>query len=75
MAPDLVKKKLQEAYPESTVEVFDPRGSGDFFEVYIESSAFSGMSRIQQHQHVMSTFDAELKSGEIHALQIKTKIK
>lgn len=67
--------RLQENYPDSTIEVFDLTGTQDHWEVFIESNKFTGMTRIQQHQHVMGCFGPELKTGEVHALSIKTKIK
>lgn len=70
-----MKERLTQNYPNSTVEVFDLTGTQDHWEVFIESSVFAGMSRIQQHQHVMKCFGPELKTGEVHALSIKTKIK
>ncbi len=59
----------------SPIEVHDLTGTEDHYEVAIESHLFNGMSRVQQHQHVMSCFSAELKTGEVHALSIRTKIK
>lgn len=75
MTPLQIKQRLEEAYPNSTVDVVDLTGTEDHYEVYVESSAFSGLSRVQQHQHVMGVFGPELKTGEVHALSIKTKIK
>lgn len=75
MTAEMLKKRLSETYPDGAVEVFDLTGGGDHYEVMVESNAFKGMSRIQQHQAVMAVFDAELKTGEVHALSIKTKIK
>lgn len=75
MNPEQMKQRLQENYPEGTVEVFDLTGTQDHYEVFVESTQFAGLSRIQQHQHVMSCFGPELKTGEVHALSIKTKIK
>lgn len=75
MTIDQMKKRLQEKYPESVVDVNDLTGTSDHWEVYVESSAFKGLSRIEQHQHVMSCFGPELKTGEVHALSIKTKLK
>jgi stress-induced morphogen len=43
--------------------------------VKIESTAFAGMSRIEQQRQVMAVFDAELKTGEVHALMIKAVVK
>ena len=72
MTPEEVKKRLQETYPESHVDVTDLTGTHDHYSVYIASNVFSGMSRIQRHKHVMAAFDAELKTGEVHALNIRT---
>lgn len=75
MTPEQMKERLEQNYPDSKVEVFDLTGTQDHWEVYVESAKFTGLSRIQQHQHVMSCFGPELKTGEVHALSIKTKIK
>lgn len=75
MTLDQIKNRLIEFYPDSHVEVFDMTGTADHWEVYIESQAFAGLSRIEQHQHVMRCFDAELKTGEVHALSVRTKVK
>lgn len=75
MSPEAMKHRLEAAYPDGTVEVFDLTGTEDHYEVVVESSAFAGLTRIQQHQHVMAVFGPELKTGEVHALSIKTKIK
>lgn len=70
-----MKERLEANYPNSTIEVFDLTGTQDHWEVFVESTVFAGMSRIQQHQNVMACFGPELKTGEVHALSIKTKIK
>ncbi len=75
MTPNQIKDKLQEAYPDGQIDVVDLTGTHDHYQVQIESSAFAGLSRIQQHKHVMDVFAAELKTGEVHALTIKTILK
>lgn len=75
MTPEQVKQRLKEAYPESDVDVTDLTGTHDHYSVYIASSTFHGMSRIQRHKHVMAAFDNELKSGEVHALTIRAEDK
>jgi len=72
MTPDEVKKRLEENYPNSHVDVTDLTGTHDHYSVYVASDVFSGLSRIQRHKHVMNAFDAELKTGEVHALTIRT---
>lgn len=75
MSPEEMKSRLEQAYPDAKIEVFDLTGTQDHYEVSVESAAFQGMTRIQQHQHVMAVFGPELKTGEVHALSIRTKIK
>lgn len=74
MTPEQMKERLSENYPNCKIEVYDLTGTQDHYEVFVESDKFAGLSRIQQHQHVMSCFGPELKTGEVHALSIKTKI-
>ncbi len=75
MTLEMMKERIQTAYPDAMVDVIDLTGTQDHWEVFVESQAFTGMSRIQQHQAVMAVFGPELKTGEVHALSIKTKIK
>ena len=74
MTPDQMKSRLETAYPDGSVEVVDLTGTHDHYQVSIISKEFAGLSRIQQHKHVMNVFDAELKTGEVHALTIQTKL-
>jgi stress-induced morphogen len=64
-----------DANPESEIQVYDLTGTSDHGEVAVSSTACKGLSRIEQHQHVMKAFTAELKTGEVHALSIKTTVK
>lgn len=79
MTINQMKQRLQEAYPDANpnldITVNDLTGTSDHWEVQIKSSAFLGLSRIEQHQHVMKAFGPELKTGEVHALTIKTLLK
>ena len=74
MTIDQMKQRLQETYPGAEIEVFDLTGTSDHWQVSVKSPIFKGMTRIEQHQHVMSAFSAELKTGEVHALTIKTAL-
>lgn len=65
--------RLKEAFPNCDVEVVDLTGGSDHFEVRIKASCFNGMSRIQQHKAVMKVFERELRTGEVHALALKTQ--
>lgn len=75
MTAEQMKQRLQENYKDGAIEVFDLTGTQDHWEVSVESTIFAGMTRIQQHQHVMACFGPELQTGEVHALSIKTKVK
>ena len=72
MTPEEVKQRLSETYPDANVDVTDLTGTHDHYSVYVASSVFAGMSRIQRHKHVMAAFSEELKTGEVHALTIQT---
>ena len=66
-----IESRLSERYPDAKIEVVDMTGTENHYQVLIASGSFSGVSRIQRHKEVMSVFDNELKSGEVHALTIK----
>lgn len=73
MTREQMLQRLHDFYPNSKVEVWDLTGTEDHWEVLVESEKFKGMSRIQMHQDVMKAFAAELQTGEVHALSLKTK--
>jgi stress-induced morphogen len=75
MTQDQMLNRLEQAFPDSEIQVYDLTGTEDHWEVHVVSSLFTGMSRVQQQQLVMKAFDAELKSGEVHALTMKTQVK
>lgn len=73
MQKETLVTRLETDFPGSLIEVFDLTGGGDHWEVKIKSNRFKGLTRIQQHQLVMASFQSELKSGELHALALKTE--
>jgi stress-induced morphogen len=75
MLKETLVNRLKQDFPDAELEIFDLTGGGDHWEVKIKSQRFKGLSRIQQHQLVMASFQEELKSGELHALALKTEIK
>ena len=75
ISPAEIQATLEKALPGSTIEILDLTGGGDHWQVYIETTGFAGLSRIQQHQAVMKIFAEELKTGEVHALSLVTKVK
>jgi len=74
MSPQELKNRLETQFPGDPVDVMDLTGTENHYEVYVKSAQFKGLSRIERHQKVMEIFSQELKSGEVHALSIRTEI-
>jgi len=74
MSPQQIEQRLKEAFPHGEVAVTDLTGTENHYEVSVRSNLFKGLSRIEQHQKVMAAFQNELKTGEVHALAIKTQL-
>jgi stress-induced morphogen len=70
-----IENRLKQQFPDAGVAVTDLTGTENHWEVFVESEKFAGLSRIEQHQAVMKVFADELKSGEVHALSIRTQLK
>ena len=69
---DELQQRIEAAIPDSQAQVIDLTGGGDHFRAQVTSSAFSGMSRIDQHRLVYDVFGDEV-GGPIHALSITTR--
>ena len=71
-----IKKKelvnlLENAFPNSKIEVDELKDDEDHYKASIISSRFNGKSRIEQHQMVYSALKGKM-GGELHALMLKT---
>jgi stress-induced morphogen len=71
---EAMKQRLNSKFTNSKIEVADLTGTANHYQVIIESEAFHGLNRVQQHQLVMSVFKPELTTGELHALALTTKV-
>lgn len=69
---DRLRQRIMEALPGAEVEIRDMTGTGDHFEAWVISGAFAGKSMVEQHQLVYAPLRDWLKSGELHALALKT---
>ncbi len=67
-----IAERIQAKYPDAKVEARDLTGGGDHWDVRVVSEAFTGKRLIQQHKLVYACFDEELRTGELHALALKT---
>jgi stress-induced morphogen len=72
LSPEAIEEKIRAGLPDATIEVRDLTGTGDHFEAKVVSQAFAGESMIEQHKRVYAALDAWLKTGELHALALKT---
>ena len=73
MATDAIRSLLVQAFPDGTVDVVDRTGGGDHFHVSVSSSAFDGLSLVEQHRLVNRALADPLADGTIHELRITTK--
>jgi stress-induced morphogen len=71
---DTIYSLLARAFPDAAaLDVEDRTGTGDHFQVTVVSSAFDGVSLLDQHRRVNDALAAPLADGSIHELRIKTK--
>jgi stress-induced morphogen len=65
---------LRQAFPDaSELAVVDRTGTGDHYQVVVESPRFTGLSLVDQHRLVYEALAEPLADGTIHELRIKTK--
>jgi stress-induced morphogen len=71
MAAADIEALIRAALPDARIEIRDLRGDGDHYAANVVSSAFTGMSRVRQHQLVYKALGSRM-GGELHALQLTT---
>ena len=71
MRPADIEALIKEALPDATVEIKDLAGDGDHYAATIRSAAFTGRTRVQQHQLVYAALKGRM-GGELHALALTT---
>jgi stress-induced morphogen len=71
MDPQTIERMIKEALPDAKVRIDDLRGDGDHYAAYVVSSAFKGLSRVQQHQLVYRALQGRM-GNELHALALQT---
>ena len=72
MTTDQLRYMIEQAIPESRVEVTDLTGTSDHFGVHVVSSSFEGKTLLEQHKMIHAACGDHLTTT-IHALQIKTE--
>jgi len=71
MAAVEIERLIKQGIPDAKVTIEDLRGDGDHYAARIESAAFKGKSRVQQHQLVYQALQGRM-GGALHALQLTT---
>jgi stress-induced morphogen len=70
-----IRTLLEQAFPDAVeLTVEDRTGTGDHFQVVVESPEFDGLPLIDQHRRVNAALAAPLGDGSIHELRIRTRI-
>jgi acid stress-induced BolA-like protein IbaG/YrbA len=72
MNPVTLKQKLETLAPGTEAQVVDMTGTQDHYQAIVVSPVFEGKLTIEQHRLVFGLVQAEVDSGEIHALTLKT---
>lgn len=71
---DYIRERLESSIPASEIHVDDYTGGGDHFRVEVTSTAFAGLSIVDQHRLIYDALKSELADGSVHALSIKTTV-
>ena len=72
MNPNDITLLIQNTLPTAHIQVTSD--DNRHFQASITSPTFQGKSRIQQHQMVYDIINPYIKSGEIHAISLKTQV-
>ncbi|MEN9824312.1 MAG: hypothetical protein RI953_57 [Pseudomonadota bacterium] len=66
-----VKGRILEGFPSAEVVVNEFSGGNDHYAVLVVSDLFEGKKLLARHRAVLDLFQAEIASGEVHALTMK----
>ncbi|ACI98411.1 BolA family protein [Rhodospirillum centenum] len=68
-----IERLIRDGIPDAVVRIDDLRGDGDHYAAYVESPAFAGKTRVQQHQMVYAALRGQM-GNELHALALTTVV-
>ena len=69
-----IEKLIKVSIPDALVEIQDLAGDANHYSATVSSSSFIGKSKIEQHKIVYPSLKGKM-GNELHALEIKTKVK
>ncbi len=73
MSAGEIENLIKEAFPDAEVAIQDLAGDGDHYAARVVSAAFTGKSRVQQHQMVYDALQGKM-GNELHALALQTGV-
>ena len=68
-----IESLIKESLPDAQVTIQDLAGDGDHYAALVVSNAFTGKTRVQQHQMVYQALEGRM-GGELHALALQTSV-
>ncbi|KPF67345.1 ATP-binding protein [Bosea sp. AAP35] len=68
-----IEAMIKAALPDAIVEIKDLAGDGDHYAATVISAAFTGKTRVQQHQMVYAALQGNM-GGVLHALALTTSV-
>ena len=71
MDPGEIERLIKDALPDAEVTIEDLAGDGDHYAAHVVSPAFTGKTRVAQHQMVYGALEGRM-GGELHALALRT---
>lgn len=71
MAAVEIERLIKDAFPDAVVEIRDLAGDGNHYAANVVTSAFTGKSRVQQHQMIYAALKGKM-GGDLHALALQT---
>ncbi len=72
MSPSALQTRIEGLAPGTVARVTDLTGTQDHYEVSVVSSAFAGKGTLERHRMVFAMVEAEMATGEVHALALQT---
>lgn len=66
-----IERLIKAQFPDATIQIQDLAGDGDHYSARVESRAFKGKTRVQQHQMVYEALGGRM-GGVLHALALTT---
>ena len=69
-----IEALIKAAFPDAEVELKALAADNDHYQAVVTSTAFTGKSRVAQHQMVYAALKGKM-GGELHALMLQTVAK